>query len=61
MNTGVVIITTTTTDTSYTVGSLQLCTSYNANVTAASSSLKCVGSTVTIVDRTPGGEHRISH
>ena len=36
INTGVVIINTTTTDTSYSLGLVQFCTSYKASVTAFS-------------------------
>ena len=53
MNTGVVIINTTTTDTSYPLVSIQLCTTYTASVTSTSQDYTS-DSAVTI-DRTPGG------
>ena len=54
MNTGVVIINTTTTETSYTLGLAQFCTIYNASVTAFS--LEHKGDTVDIIEETPGSE-----
>ena len=55
MNTGVVIINTTTTETSYTVGTMiNLCTRYTASVTALSHSQK--GDTENIIEETPGSE-----
>ena len=54
MNTGVVIINTNTTETSYPLGSLLLCTFYNACVTAFS--LEQKGDTTSIMGRIPGGE-----
>ena len=54
MNTGVVIINTTTTDTSYPLGSIQRCTFYHASVT--SMSLDYTGDSVAIIDRVPGGK-----
>ena len=61
MNTGVVIINTTTTDTSYPplIGLVQFCTLYRASVTA--SSLEQKGDTVAIMEETPGGECDIIH
>ena len=53
-NTGVVIINTTTTGTSYPLSSVQFCTVYNASVTAFSLELK--GDTMDIMTKTPGGE-----
>ena len=53
MNTGVVIINTTTTDTSYTVGDLKLCIFYNASVAAASQDQS--GDAKFIKQRIPGG------
>ena len=57
MNTGVVIINTTTTDTSYPLGSIQRCTFYHASVTLTSQDHK--GDSVAITDRLPGG--KITH
>ena len=54
MNTGVETINTTTTDTSYSLGSLPFCTFYNASVTAFS--LEQKGDTMGIMEETPGGE-----
>ena len=54
MNTGVVIINTTTTDTSYPLSSAQHCTFYNASVTALS--LEQKGDTMGVMEGTPGGE-----
>ena len=54
MNTGVVIINTNTTDTSYSLGSVQFCTVYNASVAAFS--LEQNGDTMNIIKKTPGGE-----
>ena len=52
MNTGVVIINiTTTTDTSYVLGSIQYCTFYNASVTPMLQG--CTGDSEVIIDRTP--------
>ena len=53
MNTGVVIINTNTTDTSYLLGSIPFCTFYNASVTALS--LEQKGDTMGIMRNTPGG------
>ena len=55
MNTGVVIINTTTTDTSYPLSSLQLCTLYSASVAAVSPEYS--GDTVVIVGKTHGGDY----
>ena len=51
MNTGVVIINTTTTDTGYTLGSIQYCVNYTANVHT--------DGTVPVhtMARTPGGKY----
>ena len=57
MNTGVVIINTTTTDTNYPLGSLPFCTFYNASVTAFSLDQK--GDTMGVMEETPGGEFDI--
>ena len=54
MNTGVVIINTTTTDTSYPLSSVQLCTYYNASVTAFSHDRSSEAETVS--KRIPGGK-----
>ena len=54
MNTSVVIINTTTTDTSYLLSSVQFCTFYNASVIAFS--LEQKGDTMSIMEETPGGE-----
>ena len=54
MNTGVVIINTTTTDTSYPLSSVQLCTYYNASVTAFSQDHSSDAETV--IKRIPGGK-----
>ena len=54
MNTGVVIINTTTTETSYPLSSVQLCTYYNASVIAFS--LEQKGDTMSIMEETPGSE-----
>ena len=54
MNTGVVIINTTTTDTSYPLSSVQLCTYYNASVTAFSNDQSSDAETVS--KRVPGGK-----
>ena len=54
MNTGVVIINTTTTDTSYLLGLVQFCTLYSASVAAFS--LEQKGDTIDIIEETPGGE-----
>ena len=56
MNTGVVIIetTSTTTETSYTIKATQPCTNYSASVTAFSSEF--TGISVSITDSSPGGE-----
>ena len=54
MNTGVLIINTTTTDTSYLLNSVLFCTFYNVSVTAFSLDHK--GNTVITIDKTPGGE-----
>ena len=54
MNTGVVIIDTTTTKTSYTIGATQPCTNYSASVTAFSS--EYTGISVLIIDSSHGGE-----
>ena len=51
MNTGVVIINTTTTDTSYSLGSIQYCTFYNASVTPMLQG--CTGDSEVIIDRAP--------
>ena len=57
MNTGVVIINTTTTDTSYPLGSIQFCTTYTASV--ISTSQDYTSDSVAITDRVPGG--KITH
>ena len=54
MNTGVVIINNTTTETSYPLGSLPFCTFYNASVTAFL--LEQKGDTMSIMEETPGSE-----
>ena len=54
MNTGVVIINTTTTDTSYHVSLSLYCTNYKGSVTAYTLEYKSVRTTT--VERTPGGE-----
>ena len=54
MNANVVIINTTTTDTSYPLSSVLFCTFYTASVTAFS--LEHKGNTVITIDKTPGGE-----
>ena len=54
MNTGVVIINTTTTDNNHLVSSIQYCTFYNASVGAFS--FEHTGDTVSITDKTPGGK-----
>ena len=54
MNTGVVIINTNTTETSYPLSSVQYCTFYNASVTAFSPEQN--GDTMDIIKKTPGGE-----
>ena len=54
MNTGVVIINTNTTETSYSLSSVLICTFYNARVTAFS--LELNGDTMSIMERIPGGE-----
>ena len=54
MNTGVVIIDTTTTDTGYPLSSVQLCTYYNASVTAFSQDQSSDAETV--IERIPGGK-----
>ena len=53
MNTGVVIINTTTSETSYTVGVLKKCAFYTASIAAAS--LHQSGDAVFIKQRIPGG------
>ena len=55
MNSGVVIINTNTTETSYPVGVLKHCTFYNASVVAVSLNQK--GDSTVFADRTPGSEH----
>ena len=57
MNTGVVIINTTTTDTSYPLGSAQLCTTYTASV--ISTSQHYTSDSVVIIERTPGGNYTV--
>ena len=57
MNTGVVIINTTTTDTSYVLGSVQLCTTYTASVRAFSQHY--TSDSAVTVDRTPGGNYTV--
>ena len=54
MNTSVVIINTTTTETSYSLSSIQFCTFYTASVTAFS--LEQKGDAMGIIKGTPGGE-----
>ena len=54
MNTGVVTINTTTTNSWYPLGLVQFCTFYGASVTAFS--LEQKGDTVGIIKKTPGGE-----
>ena len=54
MNTGVVIINTTITDTSYRVGVTQPCTNYSASVTAFSG--EYTGVSTSIIDSFRGGE-----
>ena len=54
MNTGVVIINTNTTDTSYLLGLVQFCTFYTASVTALS--LEQKGDTMSIMERIPEGD-----
>ena len=54
MNTGVMIINTTTTDNSYPLGLVLFCTFYNASVAAFSLDQK--GDTMSIIKGTPGGE-----
>ena len=54
MNTGVVIINTTTTSTSYLLGSVQPCTFYRASVTALSQDQSSDAETV--IKRIPGGK-----
>ena len=54
MNTGVVIINTTTTSTNYSITYPQFCVEYKVNITAFS--LECKGINVFIIKRTPGGE-----
>ena len=55
MNTGVVIVNTTTTETSYTVGSTQFCLEYRVCVVAFSSQYR--GGNTFIKERTPGSEY----
>ena len=55
MNTGVVIINTTTTDTSYSLGSTQFCLDYRVYVVAFSSQYR--GGSTIIEERTPGSEY----
>ena len=57
MNTGVVIINTTTTDTSYVLGSVQLCTTYTASVRAFSQHY--TSDSAVTVDRIPGGNYTV--
>ena len=58
INTGVVIINTTTTDNSYTVGSsVPLCTVYSANVTALLGEHR--GGDVALIERTVGSKRII--
>ena len=57
MNTGVVIINTTTTDTSYPLGLIQFCTTYTASVT--STSQHYTGDSAVILERTPGGNYTV--
>ena len=54
MNTGVVIIDTNTTDTSYTIPSVQYCIKYRAGVTPFAQDQR--GETKILVERIPGGE-----
>ena len=54
MNTGVVIINTTTTDTSYPLGSVQFCTLFKVSVTAFSHDQS--GENAFFMERTPGSE-----
>ena len=58
MNTGVVIINTTTTDTSYPLGLIQYCTFYNASVTPMS--LDYTGDSVATIHRAPGGKKTLN-
>ena len=57
MNTGVVIINTTTTNTSYPLGLIQLCTTYTASVTSTSQDY--TGDSAVIIERTPGGNYTV--
>ena len=54
MNTGVVIINTITTDTSYVLGSIQRCTFYHASVKPMSQSY--TGDSEAIINKVPGGK-----
>ena len=54
MNTGVVIVNTTTTTTNYSITDSQFCVDYAVSVSAFS--LEYRGSTVSVVKRTLGGE-----
>ena len=54
MNTGVVIINTTTTETSYSLGLVQFCTLYRANVTAFSQDQS--SDVETVIKRIPGSK-----
>ena len=54
MNTGVVIINTTTTSTNYSITYPQFCVEYKVSITAFS--LEYRGNSVFIIKRTPGGE-----
>ena len=54
MNTGVVIINTTTTDTSYLLGPLEFCVNYTGNVTVLNTSATVPALTMA---RTPGGKY----
>ena len=56
-NTGVVIINTTTTVTSYPLGPIQLCTTYTASVT--STSQHYTSDSAVIICRVPGGNHTV--
>ena len=56
MNTGVVIINTTTTDTSYPIDDVKHCTLYKANVTAITHKENFRGDIAIIKQRSPGGE-----
>ena len=58
MNTGAVIINTTTTETSYPLSSVQHCTSYTAEVTGFSQGQN--GGTENITERAPGGMYILS-